>query len=127
MFGDFAEEPPAMADLPDALREYRVRIIPTERAGPQPTHPANIGRRTKFGGIPNGIQPADDDDVRRQCPQCFGRMHFVAQIDSFEHKDENNPNRKDYDDVQFMFGDVGMIYVWFCFNCLTPQATFDSY
>ena len=76
---------------------------------------------------PDEIQRGDDDEDGKACPQCFGKMHFVAQIDSFEHNDENNPNRKDYADAQFMFGDVGMIYVWFCFNCLTPQATLESY
>jgi hypothetical protein len=114
-----------MRDFPDILREYRVRIIPAERAGPQPGHPANIGRRTKFGGVPDTIQEGDDEAKR--CPQCFGPMHFVAQIDSFEFNTESNPNRKDYGDVQFMFGDVGMIYVWFCFRCLTPQASMESY
>ena len=29
-----------MSDRPDILREYRVRIIPAERAGPQPKDPA---------------------------------------------------------------------------------------
>jgi len=54
-------------------------------------------------------------------------MSFVAQIDSFEHNDENNPNRRDYGKQHFMFGDVGMIYVWFCFDCLVPFATMDCY
>jgi hypothetical protein len=54
-------------------------------------------------------------------------MSFVAQIDSFEHNEENNPNRKDYGEQHFMFGDVGMIYVWFCFDCLAPFATMDCY
>jgi hypothetical protein len=116
-----------MNDLPEVLREYRVRIVPLDRAGPQPKYPQNLGRRTKFGGSPDEIQRGDDDEDGKACPQCFGKMHFVAQIDSFEHNDENNPNRKDYADAQFMFGDVGMIYVWFCFNCLTPQATLESY
>jgi len=52
-------------------------------------------------------------------------MHFVAQLDSFEFNGENNPNRKDYGDEQFMFADVGMIYVWFCFNCATPTASLE--
>lgn len=54
-------------------------------------------------------------------------MHFIAQIDSFEHKIAGNPYAKDYDEQQFMFGDVGMIYVWFCFDCLSPLATMDCY
>jgi hypothetical protein len=30
-------------------------------------------------------------------------------------------------DKQFMFGDVGMIYVWFCFDSMKPLATMDCY
>ena len=45
-------------------------------------------------------------------------MHFIGQIDSFENG---------FPDAQFMFGDVGMIYVWFCFKCHTPHATMDCY
>jgi hypothetical protein len=114
-----------MSDPPNILREYRVRIIPAERAGPQPKYPANLGRRTKFGGLPDAIQPGDE--LERQCPQCFSKMHFVAQIDSFEFNGDENPNRKDYGDSQFMFGDVGMIYVWFCFQCLTPYANMECF
>jgi hypothetical protein len=53
--------------------------------------------------------------------------YFIAQIDSFEFKGEENPNAKEHGDVHFMFGDVGMIYVWFCFDCLKPLATMDCY
>ncbi|HEX8916172.1 MAG TPA: hypothetical protein VF796_27735 [Humisphaera sp.] len=115
-----------MSERPDVLREYRVRIIPAERAGPRPTPPADLGRRTKFGGRPDAIQQ-DDEHEEKQCPHCFAAMHFVAQIDSFEFNGDDNPNRKDCGDEQFMFGDVGMIYVWFCFRCLTPQASMESY
>jgi hypothetical protein len=64
-------------------------------------------------------------DVR--CPECYTKMHFVGQIDSFEYNGKNNPNRKDYGQAEFMFGDVGMIYVWFCFECLKPHATMECY
>src|SRR5438105_476173 len=108
-----------MRDLPEILREYRVRIIPVERAGPLPADPENLGRRSKFGGSPDAIQGGGDLEQRR-CLECYALMHFVAQIDSFEHMSDSNPNAKDYRDQQFMFGDVGMIYVWFCFQCLKP-------
>jgi hypothetical protein len=114
-----------MSHRPDNLREYRVRIIPAERAGPQPKYPANLGRRTKFGGVPDAIQSGDESEKR--CPHCFSAMHFVAQLDSFEFNGDDNPNRKDYGDTQFMFGDVGMIYVWFCFQCQTPHASMECY
>jgi hypothetical protein len=105
-----------MTDLPDILREYRVKIIPAEDAGPQAEYPDNIGFRTKFGGRPDAIQPGDDE--AKLCKQCFGPLHFIAQIDSFENG---------FPDVQFMFGDVGMIYLWFCFKCYTPHATMECY
>jgi hypothetical protein len=114
-----------MRELPDILREYRVKIVPAEEAGPQPSYAKSLGLRTKFGGSPDAIQ-ADGED-QKSCPQCFQPMHFVAQIDSFEHKAASNPNSRDYGDQQFMFGDVGMIYVWFCFNCLTPHASMECY
>jgi len=115
-----------MSDRPDILREYRVTVVPAEEAGPRAREPDDLGLRTKFGGEPDAIQGGGDDG-EKTCPQCFRRMHFVAQIDSFEFNGENNPNRKDYGDEQFMFGDVGMIYVWFCFNCLTPHAAIECY
>jgi hypothetical protein len=99
--------------------------VPADEAGPQPKYPSDLGLRTKFGGVPDAIQGSDDGE--KACPQCFQPMHFVAQIDSFEFNDDNNPNRKDYGDAQFMFGDVGMIYVWFCFNCLMPHAEIECY
>jgi hypothetical protein len=100
-----------MSQRPDILGEYRVRIIPAERAGPQPKYPANLGRRTKFGGLPDAIQAGDEEQKR--CPDCFAPMHFVAQIDSFEFNGENNPNCHEHEETHFVFGDVGMIYVWF--------------
>lgn len=114
-----------MSDRPDILREYRVNLVPTQEAGAQPRYPDDLGLRTKFGGRPDAIQGGNDEE--KMCPQCLQRMHFVAQLDSFEFNAKNNPNRKDYRDAQFMFGDVGMIYVWFCFNCLTPHAATECY
>lgn len=105
-----------MSDLPKILREYRVKIIPAEDVAAPPAYPANLGFRTKFGGHPDLIQSMDDDD--RICKKCFQPLQFIAQIDSFE---------SDFPDPQFMFGDVGMIYVWFCFACYTPYATMDCY
>jgi hypothetical protein len=114
-----------MRDRPDILREYRVTIVPADKAGPQPGYPDNLGLRTNFGGVPDVIQGAEDED--RMCPRCRRRMHSVAQIDSFEFNGNNNPHRKEYGDEQFMFGDVGIIYVWFCFDCLAPHAETESY
>lgn len=105
-----------MRDLPATLREYRTKIIPAEDAGPPANYPDNLGYRTKFGGEPELIQPMDEQD--RVCKNCFQPLHFIGQIDSFENG---------HPDPQFMFGDVGMIYVWFCFKCHTASATIDCY
>ena len=112
-----------MSEPPEVLREYRVKIVPAHEAGPQPVYPNNFGLRTKFGGTPEHIQ--EEEEPTRRCSACGHRMHFVAQLDSFEFNGENNPNRKDYGDEQFMFADVGMIYVWFCFSCATPAASLE--
>lgn len=112
-----------MSDLPDVLREYRVKIIPAAVAKAQRDYVEDLGLRTKFGGTPDAIQSGDDFPA--ECVECGGKLHFVAQLDSFEFKSEDNPNRKDYGDAQFMFGDVGLIYVWFCFDCCTPTARFQ--
>jgi hypothetical protein len=114
-----------MPELPDILREYFVKIIPAAKAGPQPEYPDDLGLRTKFGGLPHGVQSGDE--IKARCPKCTKRMHFVGQIDSFEFNGKNNPHRKEYREAHFMFSDVGIIYVWFCFKCLKPLATMESY
>ena len=91
-----------MSDLPDVLREYRVKIIPAAVAKAQRDYVEDLGLRTKFGGTPDAIQSGDD--FPGECVECGGKLHFVAQLDSFEFKSEDNPNRKDYGDAQFMAG-----------------------
>jgi hypothetical protein len=83
----------------------------------------NLGQRTKFGGQPTWEQ--NPEEVT--CPDCGTSMSFVAQIDSFNHDWPNNPNRMDCvsNEPKFMFGDVGMIYVFFCFDCLTVETVFQ--
>jgi hypothetical protein len=114
-----------MSGVPEILREYRVSLFSLTDSERQPVYPKNLGLRTKFGGLPDMIQPNGDSKVT--CPNCQQRMHFIVQIDSFEHKSNENPNAKVYSERHFMFGDVGMIYVWFCFDCLTPYATMECY
>jgi len=112
-----------MPDISEILREYRVKIVPAAEA--QPVNLKDLGRRTELGGNPDEIQPGGQSGIR--CPGCGKRLHLVGQIDSFEFNGKDNPNRKDYSDTQFVFGDVGMIYVWFCFDCCEPLATMDCY
>ena len=82
------------------------------------------GMQTKFGGEPDWIQ---DCEVP-VCTNCGQLMSFVAQIDSIEHDNKHNPLRRHCLDHQdYMFGDVGMIYVFFCFPCCTTESVFQCY
>lgn len=115
-----------MDQRPPVLREYRVslqRMNADEKAITE-NYPDSNGIATKLGGIPNWIQ----GDETPGCAQCKNNMTFVAQIDSVEHYQDLNPNAIDpFKDQQFMFGDVGMIYVFFCFECIEPKAVFQCY
>jgi len=109
------------------LRIYKVALAPvdSEKGAVPLSYPNHLGLRTKFGGTPQWVQ----DEETPTCPHCAETMTFVAQIDSFEHQSTNNPNSRDaiHGNQQFMFGDVGMIYVFFCFDCCEPIATFQGY
>lgn len=108
------------------LNEYRVhleRVRRGERAIPL-EYPQNVGLRTKFGGKPDWIQSDETPD----CPQCSEPMYFVAQIDSFEYGSEHNPlTRVPPKHLDFMFGDVGMIYVFYCFDCMELRSLQQCY
>ncbi len=112
-----------MNELPKNLREYCAKIIPASEANLLPGYPDYLGCRTKFGGVPDYIH---DPSPPPECPRCEP-MHFIAQLDSFEHMSNSNPNQKHWNDQHFMFGDVGMVYLWFCFDCCLPHATMETY
>ena len=111
---------------PRRLSELRVtleRVAPGDRAV-QLEYPDNLGLRTKLGGQPEWIQ----DDETPACPECGTLMTFVAQIDSLEHNAPGNPLRRGaLVDKDYMFGDVGMIYVFFCYDCCKPAAVHQCY
>jgi hypothetical protein len=120
-----------MALLPgDKLPEFRValtRLRPGEQAYPKgddiPHHHAH-GLRTKLGGDPDWEQ---GDRANPACPHCNRAMVFVAQIDSVEHDSRSNPHSVGClsPDQKWMFGDVGLLYVFFCPECLHPHAEFE--
>jgi hypothetical protein len=98
----------------DKLPEYRMQFEPAP-LGQEAVDPDCLGVRSKLGGKPNWEQ----NDETPKCPGCGQEMTFVAQIDSINHDAIHNPHRVDClsDEQKFMFGDVGMIYVFFCFEC----------
>jgi len=81
-------------------------------------YPQNLGLRTKLGGEPDWIQESEIPF----CTDCDAPLTFIAQIDSVEHESEENPLAKPRGKKDYMFGDVGMIYVFFCFSCCTPYS-----
>jgi uncharacterized protein YwqG len=108
------------------LNEYRVRLERVrrgERAVPLDP-PQNLGLRTKLGGKPDWIQ----GDETPECEECGEPMWFVAQIDSVEHRSEHNPLMDEPPKhIDFMFGDVGMIYVFSCFDCARVHSVQQGY
>lgn len=76
----------------------------------------DYGKRSKFGGSPDWLQ----NDETPKCPYCRKKMDFVAQIDSIDYTGYANPNS------EYMFGDVGMIYIFFCKNCGCSSSVFQE-
>jgi hypothetical protein len=111
----------------DTLPEFRVtltRLKEGETAYPtEGAHYEYQGQRTKLGGKPDWVQ----NDNTPNCPHCRAPMIFVSQIDSVEHYWDSNPHSVHVlsDDQKWMFGDVGMIYVFFCFDCTTTSSVFQ--
>ncbi|MEQ9069061.1 MAG: hypothetical protein RLO18_20175 [Gimesia chilikensis] len=118
-------------DKANLLPEYRVsleRVKEGEEAYPKGEdipHYEYQGQRTKLGGSPDWIQ--GNEEEWPGCPHCKNKMRFVAQIDSVEHDWNSNPHRVDSlsEDQKWMFGDVGMIFVFFCFECLETISVFE--
>ena len=109
-----------------SLNEYRVGLELVkrgEKAVPL-DYPDNLGLRTKLGGKPDWIQT----DETPECDECGEAMRFIAQIDSVEHQNEHNPLMdQPPKHIDFMFGDVGMIYVFYCFDCLQVRSLQQGY
>ena len=113
----------------DELPEFRVtltRLRPGEEAYPTDFERGDqaLGQRTKLGGLPDWEQGSRDNP---RCKRCKKWTVFVAQIDSVEYGGLRNPHAVDIlsGEQKWMFGDVGLIYVFFCFDCLEPCAEFE--
>src|SRR3972149_2910890 len=108
--------------MPKQLREYRVKFerVPSSQHA-YPAGSDNLGLRSKLGGTPDW----DQNDETPECPASGEPLTFVGQIDSIERNEDHNPHRQDYCKQDYMFGDVGIIYVFFCFECLETQSVFQ--
>ena len=108
----------------ETLPEFKVTLTRL-KAGEKPYPAASLrfdplGQRTKLGGEPDWIQ----NEETPSCPYCYTAMTFISQIDSVEHQSKSNPHSVNAlsDDRKWMFGDVGMIYVFFCFECTSTTS-----
>ena len=77
---------------------------------------SDLGKRSKFGGKPDWIQ----NNETPKCDCCKKEMEFVAQLDSIDYTGFANTN------PEYMFGDVGMIYVFFCKKCGQAKVVFQE-
>jgi uncharacterized protein YwqG len=103
------------------MRKFQLQPIPFAEG--DNVNINKLGMRSKLGGNPDWEQ----SDETPQCNSCKNNMTFVAQIDSIAQDEEHNPNRIDsiHGEQDYMFGDVGMIYVFFCFDCLETKSVFQ--
>jgi len=104
---------------PQPLSEVGVilqRLQPGGKAVPL-DYPDNIGKRTKLGGEPDWEQ----EDETPVCPECGEFLTFVAQIDSIDYSGWGKA------DERYMFGDVGMIYVFYCLACNETSSVVQGY
>jgi hypothetical protein len=69
---------------------------------------ADVGTRHKLGGEPDFIQR----ESWPKCPDCAEQMTFYAQLDSINDA--------------FCIADVGMIFVFVCFDCYSVQTLIQS-
>lgn len=92
------KEIPAFRLVPEPMTEAASKLPGFKWA------PKGIGARHQLGGEPTFIQKPDYPS----CELCHLPMTFYGQLDSIN------------DD--FVIGDVGMVYVFICFDCLTTKA-----
>gem|GEM_PF-2367763 len=68
----------------------------------------------RVGGSPTWVQ----DTEYLKCPKCSRTMHFAAQIDS---------DLKLVDGSDWMWGDLGICYLYFCGDCSVTGVTYQCY
>jgi hypothetical protein len=67
-----------------------------------------VGRRHKVGGDPDWLQGPDVP----ACAECHGAMSFYGQLDSVGDT--------------MTLADVGMIFVFVCFDCYSTKSVLQS-
>lgn len=96
--------------MPRVIPRFRLDVVPLEDAAEKEQGfrwaDPEIGRRHRLGGIPEN--PVGFPN----CPSCSQEMTFYAQLDSIG------------DNISI--ADVGLIYVFLCFECVTAEAVVDS-
>lgn len=102
--------------MPDQLPVFRIIAEPMPGDLPDPKDPKRLGRRSKFGGQPTWEQ----EDETPTCPRCGNAMVFVAQLDSIGFDRRGAAAAE-----QYIFGDVGLIYVFFCFEDGETRSVFQ--
>lgn len=102
------------------LREYRIKFEKVTKGTNAVPDPRRLGIRSKLGGKPDWVQRPEVPI----CPECEQAMSFVAQIDSMEHDEPHNPHAVGCmsGKQEYLFGDVGMIYVFLCFGCTETKS-----
>ena len=84
------------------LDDEATNLPPFKWAAPE------VGTRHKLGGVPDFIQPPEWPT----CPGCKAQMTFYGQLDSIND--------------EFCIADVGMIYVFLCFDCYKSASVVQS-
>ncbi|AZQ68902.1 hypothetical protein EF888_18280 [Silicimonas algicola] len=67
-----------------------------------------VGKRSKIGGRPDFLQGREDVG----CDSCGEEMTFFAQLDSVGD--------------EICFADVGMVFVFVCFDCFRTKSLIQS-
>jgi len=102
------------------LREYRIKFEKVAKGKKAVPDPNKLGIRSKLGGEPDWVQYPEVP----KCRECKQAMTFIAHIDSMEHDEPHNPHGIDAlsGKQEYVFGDVGMIYVFMCSSCLGTKS-----
>lgn len=99
--------------MPQRLPEFRMTLEPLSREAEEVIGfrwaGSEAGSRSKFGGEP---EPSIESRDWPRCTHCRKPTSFVAQIDSVGDS--------------LLFADIGVLQVFYCFDCNEPSALLDS-